>query len=58
MAKTNMFKIGDKVEWRGEIGSIIRNDKDFRYWVVEFEDYTRILHYEDIELTFAEDKRE
>ena len=53
MAKTNLFKPGDKAEWRGKVGTITRNDKDFRYWVVEFDDCTRILHFEDIELTYV-----
>jgi len=42
MAETNLFKSGDKVEWEGKIGTIIRNDNNFRYWVVEFSDCTRI----------------
>ena len=52
MAITNLFKPKDKVIWENEIGTIVRNDVDFRYWVVEFDTHTKILHYEDIELTF------
>ncbi len=28
------------------------NDKDYRYWVVEFPSHTKVLHYEDLEITF------
>lgn len=52
MAVTNMFATGDKVLWRGEVGTIKRNDNDFRYWVVEFDKYTQILHYEDLTIHY------
>jgi hypothetical protein len=55
MAKTNIFKTGDKVQYRDCIGTIKRNDSDYHYWVVEFKDCTRILHYEDLELTFLKE---
>ena len=55
MAKTNMFAEGNLVDWKGKTGKITRNDNDFRYWVVEFRDCTRILHYEDLELTLGKD---
>lgn len=50
MAKSNLFRTGDRVLYKGKTGQIERNDRDFRYWVVEFKDCTKILHYEDIEL--------
>lgn len=53
MAKTNLFTTGDTVLYKDNVGLIKRNDKDFRYWVVEFKDCTRILHYEDLELTYG-----
>ena len=52
MAKTNMFAQGNLVDWNGEVGKIVRNDKDYRYWVVEFPSHTKVLHYEDLEITF------
>lgn len=52
MAKTNMFATGNCVTYKGAVGRILRNDRDFRYWVVEFKDCTRILHYEDLDITF------
>ncbi len=52
MANTNLFATGDTVKWKNETGTILRNDSDFRYWVVEFESYTRIIHYEDLELVY------
>lgn len=55
MAKTNMFQQGDKVSWRGNIGTVKCNNSDFRYWEVVFSDCTRILHYEDIELHFTKE---
>lgn len=55
MAKTNMFKQGDLVTYEGKVGTVLRNDRDFRYWVVELQDCTRILHYEDLQLTFGKD---
>jgi hypothetical protein len=55
MAKTNMFKQGDLVTYEGKVGTVLQNDRDFRYWVVEFKDCTRILHYEALQLTFGKD---
>lgn len=52
MANTNLFKEGDAVNWNGNIGKITANDRDFRYWQVEFKDCIRIIHYEDLELHF------
>ena len=31
MAKTNLFTTGDTVLYKGAVGLIKRNDKDFRY---------------------------
>ena len=55
MAKTNMFARGDSVTYKGAVGTILRNDHDYRYWVVEFKGCTRILHYEDLEITFKKE---
>lgn len=58
MAKTNMFTTGDYVTYKNKTGKILRNDKDFRCWRVEFDDCIRILHFEDLELTFITKERE
>lgn len=50
--KTNLFKEGDKVKWLDKTGKILRNDRDFRCWVVEFPGCTLTLHYRDLELIF------
>lgn len=55
MAKTNMFATGDYVVYKNKTGRILRNDKDFRCWCVEFYDCIRKLHFEDLELTFIKE---
>lgn len=52
MANTNMFKVGDIVEYHGNFGTIERNDKDFRKWRVRFKDGVKTIHYEKLDIAF------
>ncbi len=48
MAGTNRFAEGNIIGYDGMIGTVKKNCNDFKYWEVEFKDYTRIIYYRDM----------